>query len=105
MQKRQISGVYDVGDTGYMDIGWGTNKGYQSASCGFPHVAGYDSRGSTINRPIDFPQQIFSHITANRSLPEIVIDPLNIRKLVTPTAFWCMSAMGNAKERIRDMFD
>ena len=79
MQKRQISGVYDVG--------------------------GYDSRGSTMNRPIDVPQQIYSHITANRSLPEIVIDPLNIRKLVTPTAFWCMSAMGNAKERIRDMFD
>lgn len=95
-KQRQISGVYDVQtDTGYADVGWGTNTGYQTA--------GYDVRGPSQNKVIDFPQRVYSHVANDRTLPEIIIDPLNVRSLVAPSAYMCMNMMGNVRERIMDM--
>ena len=95
-KQRQISGVYDVQtDTGYADVGWGTNTGYQTA--------GYDIRGSAQNKVRDFPQQVYSHVASDRTLPEVIIDPLNIRSLVAPSAYMCMNMMGNVRERIMEM--
>ena len=97
-KQRQISGVYDVQtDTGYADIGWGSNTGYRTA--------GYDRRGPSQNKVRDFPQQVYSHIATNRTLPEVIIDPLNIRRLVAPSAYMCMSMMGDMKDKIQEMWE
>tara|TARA_Y100000592_G_C5462890_1_gene314946 strand:- start:222 stop:668 length:447 start_codon:yes stop_codon:yes gene_type:complete len=138
--SRQRSGIYNVMDddkesigTGYVDIGWGTNTGYQNLGYhetsamkydrrGFQsgggmkydrrgfQVNGYDVRGSRMNRALDLPKLAFHHMAEERSLPEIVIDPLNIRGMIRPAGHMCMSAghrcmnmMGNARERIMDM--
>ena len=97
-KQRQISGVYDVQtDTGYADIGWGSNTGYRTA--------GYDIRGPSMNKVREFPQQVYSHIASDRTLPEMMIDPLNIRRLVAPSAYMCMSMINDVKGRIKGMLE
>lgn len=130
---RRISGIYNVMEddresfgTGYHDIGWGTNTGYQNLGYhetagmkydkrGFQsgggmkydrrgfQVSGYDVRGSRMNKALDLPKLAFHHMTENRSLPEKIIDPLNVRGLIKPAGHMCMNAMGDIRERFMDM--
>ena len=104
---RRISGIYNVMEddresfgTGYHDIGWGTNTGYQNLGY---RTAGYDVRGSRMNKALDLPKLAFHHMTENRSLPEKIIDPLNVRGLIKPAGHMCMNAMGDIRERFMGM--
>ena len=86
--------------TGYHDIGWGTNTGYQNLGY---RTAGYDVRGSRMNKALDLPKLAFHHMTENRSLPEKIIDPLNVRGLIKPAGHMCMNAIGDIRERFMGM--